>query len=338
MEQKNVVVIGGGTGTHTILRGLKRYQKQVNLSAIVTMADSGGSTGRLRDEFGYLPVGDVRMALAALASDKDGHEELLRELFLYRFDKGNGLSGHNFGNLLLVALTDILGSEEEAIRAAARVLRVQGSVIPVTTEKVNLVATYQDGVTTIGEHSIDEPDQGRHSHRITSLEVTPASSINPRAEEVLLDADLIVLGPGDLYTSVLANCVIDGVADAIRHSTAKVVYVSNLMTKAGQTSGMGVAEHVAEVTRYVGLQPDYVLINTTPLPKELLERYKEDGEYPVLFNLESEVMRIIPADLLAGETISTIAGDVLRRSLIRHDSRKLARKLMDILHQNQVVS
>jgi uncharacterized cofD-like protein len=338
MEKKNIVVIGGGTGTHTILRGLKRYQKQVNLSAIVTMADSGGSTGRLRDEFGYLPVGDVRMALAALASDKDGHEELLRELFLYRFDKGNGLSGHNFGNLLLVALTDILGSEEEAIRAAARVLRVQGSVIPVTTEKVNLVATYQDGVTTIGEHIIDEPERSRHSYRITSLSVTPSSTINPRAEEVLLDADLIVLGPGDLYTSVLANCVIDGVADAIRHSTAKVVYVSNLMTKVGQTTGMGVAEHLVEVARYIGTYPDYVLINTTPLPKELLKRYEEDGEYPVSFNLEADVTTIIPADLLAGEVITTAAGDVLRRSLIRHDSRKLARKVMDILSQSQVLS
>jgi uncharacterized cofD-like protein len=332
--KKNIVVIGGGTGTHTVLRGLKRYQKQVNLSAVVTMADSGGSTGRLRDEFGYLPVGDVRMALAALASDIDEHEELLRELFLYRFDKGNGLSGHNFGNLLLVALTDILGSEEEAIRAAARVLRVQGSVVPVTTEKVNLIATYADGVTAVGEHVIDEPERSRDLYRITSLSVTPSSTINPRAEETLLNADLIVLGPGDLYTSVLANCVIDGVADAIRHSTAKVVYVSNLMTKSGQTTNMGVKEHVSEIAQYVGVYPDYVLVNTTPLPGELLERYQDDGEYPVRFNLESETISIIPSDLLAGEKITTVSGDVLKRSLIRHDSRKLARKIMDILNRD----
>ncbi len=331
MQQKNIVVIGGGTGTYTILRGLKRYQKQVNLSAVVSMADSGGSTGRLRDEFGYLPVGDVRMALTALASDIDEHEELLRELFLYRFDKGTGLSGHNFGNLLLVALTDILGSEEEAIRAAARVLRVQGSVVPVTIEPVNLVAVYDDGVTVVGEHSIDEPDVSRYTRRISTLTVTPTTTINPRAEAVLLDADLIVLGPGDLYTSVLANCVIDGVADAIRHSTARVVYVSNLMTKLGQTTGMGVKEHVAEVSRYLGREPDYILINTTPLPEDLLVRYREDGEHPVLFNVEEHTIRIIPADLLAGERIATAAGDVLKRSFIRHDSRKLARKIMDIL-------
>lgn len=331
MQQKNIVVIGGGTGTHTILRGLKRYQKQVNLAAIVTMADSGGSTGRLRDEFGFLPVGDVRMALAALASDIDEHEELLRELFLYRFDRGNGLSGHNFGNLLLVALTDILGSEEKAIEAAARVLRVQGTVVPVTTQKVDLVATYADGVTVVGEHAIDESTTERCSQRITQLSVTPSATISARAEEVLLNADLIVLGPGDLYTSVLANCVVDGVADAIRHSSAKVVYVCNLMTKAGQTSGMGVAEHVAEISKYIKRTPDCVLVNTGVLPANLLEKYAEDHEYPVAFNYESDDCRIIPADMLGGEIVRTARGDVLKRSLIRHDPRKLARKIMDII-------
>jgi uncharacterized cofD-like protein len=331
MAEKQIAVVGGGTGTHTILRGLKHYQKKVGLSAIVTMADSGGSTGRLRDEFGYLPVGDVRMALAALASDRGGHEELLRELFLYRFDKGDGLSGHNFGNLLLVALTDILGSEEKAIEAAARVLRVQGSVVPVTTETVHLVATYEDGVTIVGEHHIDEPPEDRYHNRIVELSITPTASISRRAEEVLLSSDLIVLGPGDLYTSVLANCVVDGVADAIQHSGAPVVYVANLMTKAGQTSGMGVAEHVAEITRYIKRAPDVVLVNTAPLPTDLCLRYAVDQEYPVVFNYESDTSRIIPADLLAREHIKTATGDVLKRSFIRHDSRKLARKIMDIV-------
>jgi uncharacterized cofD-like protein len=331
MADKQIAVIGGGTGTHTVLRGLKRYQKRVDLSAIVTMADSGGSTGRLRDEFGYLPVGDVRMALAALASDIDEHEELLRELFLYRFDKGNGLSGHNFGNLLLVALTDILGSEERAIEAAARVLRVQGNVVPVTTEKVNLVAKYEDGVILVGEHLIDEPPTDRCSKRIVELSVTPAATISARAEAVLLSSDLIVLGPGDLYTSVLANCVIDGVPDAIRHSAAKVVYVCNLMTKAGQTTDMGVAEHVSEIAKYIKRIPDYVIVNTAPLPTDLLARYAEDAEYPVVFNYEGGECKVVPADLLAGEIVETASGDVLKRSLIRHDPRTLARKIMDLI-------
>lgn len=331
MEKKSVVVIGGGTGTHTVLKGLKQYQKQLDIKAVVTMADSGGSTGRLRDEFGYLPVGDVRMALAALADNTDEQDFLVRELFLYRFEKGNGLSGHNFGNLLLVALTDILGSEEAAIRAAARLLGVRGAVIPVTTTKVNLVATYDDGVQLVGEHGIDEPTADRAAHRIIDLAVTPAASITEAAESAILDADLLVFGPGDLYTSILANCVVDGVSEAIRNSPAKVVYIANLMTKLGQTLGMGVSEHVAEITRYTGRVPDVVLVNTTPLPADLVGRYAAYQEYPVVFNCETERYRVVPADLLASEVVQKSGGDVLRRSLIRHDSRKLARRLVGLL-------
>lgn len=329
--RKSVVVMGGGTGTHTVLRGLKRYRKKIDLTAVVTMADSGGSTGRLRDEFGQLPVGDVRMALAALASDEDEHDDLVRELFLHRFDKGDGLSGHNFGNLFLVALTDLLGSEEAAIRAASRVLRVQGQVLPVTTENVHLVAEYDDGVVITGEHDIDEPLADRIHTRIRKLSITPAAPINPRAEDALLNADLIVLGPGDLYTSVLANCVVDGVADAIRHSDAELVYVSNLMTKTGQTLGMSAQQHVDEITAYVGRKPDAVLINNGIFPDELLAKYAADGEFPVALDCRGGECTVIASDFLATEAVQTKSGDVLKRSLIRHDSRKLARAIMDLL-------
>jgi uncharacterized cofD-like protein len=335
MDKKNVVVIGGGTGTHTVLRGLKQYQKQLNVSAVVTMADSGGSTGRLRDEFGYLPVGDVRMALAALASDVDEHEELVRALFLYRFDKGNGLSGHNFGNLLLVALTDILGSEEAAIRAASRLLGAKGTVVPVTTDKVHLVATYGDGVSVTGEHLIDEPDVTRAEQQITALTITPQATISASAEETILAADVIVLGPGDLYTSILANCVVDGVADAIRNSGATVVSVCNLMTRAGQTNDMCVSKHLAELTKYTGMTPDYALYNTASFPKALLQKYEADGEFPVALDIAPEGTVVISEDLLATEEVQTAKGDVLKRSLIRHDSRKLARTLMDIVRNKQ---
>lgn len=329
--RKSVVVIGGGTGTHTVLRGLKKYRKKVDLTAVVTMADSGGSTGRLRDEFGQLPVGDVRMALAALASDVDEHDELVRELFLHRFDKGNGLSGHNFGNLFLVALTDLLGSEEAAIRAASRVLRVQGSVVPVTNESVHLVAEYEDGVVVMGEHDIDEPAEDRYETRITGLSVTPDASVNPRAEDAILNADMVVLGPGDLYTSVLANCVVDGVADAIRHSGATVVYVCNLMTKAGQTLGMSAQDHVDEIKQYVGVSPDVVLVNSGTFPADVLKRYVDDNEFPVVTDCTNGTTQVILDDLLAKEEVTTKSGDTLKRSLIRHDSRKLARKLMEVL-------
>lgn len=334
MEQnkKNVVVIGGGTGTHTVLRGLKRYKKQLDISAVVTMADSGGSTGRLRDEFGQLPVGDARMALVALASDIDEHDSLLRELFLYRFAKGNGLSGHNFGNLLLVALTEILGSEEKAIRTAGRVLRVQGSVLPVTHEPVDLRAEYEDGNIVTGEHSIDEPtDSKQDSHRIVDLSVVPKAKISEQAEQAILDADMIILGPGDLYTSVLANCVVDGVASAIKHSGARLVYISNLMTKVGQTSGYGTKEHLEEISKYIGSTPDYMLVNTAKLPADLLSRYAEEKELPVEYNGTVGDCKVIEAELLAAEEVQTAKGDVLKRSLIRHDPRSLAQHILDIL-------
>lgn len=329
--KKSIVVMGGGTGTHTVLQGLKRYKQKADLTAIVTMADSGGSTGRLRDEFGYLPVGDVRMALAALARDDDAHDELIRKLFLHRFDKGGGIAGHNFGNLFLVALTDLLGSEEEAILAASRVLRVRGTVLPVTTKQVQLVATYEDGLVVTGEHDIDVPLKERSGYHITKLEITPVAEIHPRAEEAILNADLLVLGPGDLYTSILANCVIDGVAAAIRRSPATLVYVSNLMTKAGQTQNMGVEEHVNELTRYINRRPDVVIANNSPLPDELLERYRNENEYPVLLNSKEGDYKLIVGDFVAKEEVVTASGDVLRRSLIRHDPRKLAGALIDLL-------
>lgn len=332
MQKKRVVVIGGGTGTHTVLQGLKKFQDQVDIAAVVTMADSGGSTGRLRDEFGQLPVGDVRMALAALARDVDDHEELLRELFLYRFDKGEGLNGHNFGNLLLVALSEILGSEEKAIQAAAKVLRVQGSVFPVTTSKVDLVAQYADGVTLVGEHEIDEPAADRFDCPITQLSITPASAfVSASAKAAILQADLIVLGPGDVYTSVLANVVIGGVAEAICTSNAKIVHVCNLMTKAGQTLGMGVVEHIAEMTRYVGKSPDVILVNNGQFPADLLKRYAESSELPVVNNTEANDTRVLVDDFLATEAVKTASGDVLKRSLIRHDSHKLAQVIVSLL-------
>ena len=331
MQKKRIVTIGGGTGTHTVLRGLKNYQKQVDLTAVVTMADSGGSTGRLRDEFGYLPVGDVRMALAALASDVDEHEELVRELSLHRFAKGEGLNGHNVGNLLLVALTDILGSEDAAIRTAGKLLRVQGRVLPVTYDQTDLIATYSDGKVITGEHHIDEPVPDRHEQHIVDIAVTPGVQVNPAVVEAITTADLVVLGPGDLYTSLLANVVVPGVETALRDTTARIVYVCNLMTKQGQTDGMGVHEHVAKITSHVGRTPDIVLVNTTKLPSELVQVYAKSNEYPVVFNYDSEQVRVVPTDLLSSEVMAKKAGDTLKRSLIRHDPDKLGRQIMNLL-------
>ena len=328
-KKQKVVVVGGGTGTFAVLSGLKKYHSELDLSAIVTMADAGGSTGRLRDEFGHLPVGDVRMALAALATDVEAHDQLVRELFLYRFDKGNGLSGHNFGNLLLTALTDILGNEVDAITTASRILRVRGQVIPVTADNVHLQAVYDDGVVVVGEHHIDEPPVERQSHRIVSVSLTPTAQLSLPAKETIESADKIIFGPGDLYTSILPNCVVEGFAEAVQKSQARLFYVSNLMTKAGQTNNMSVANHVDALEAVLGRKIDSVIINQDALPTQLLERYAAEQEFPVVDDMESaSQQQVIRAHILAQEETVTKKGDVLRRSLLRHDSAALAQVLM----------
>ena len=329
-ERKNVVVIGGGTGTYNLLRGLKEYWKEINITKIVPMADSGGSNARIRDEFGLLPLSDVSRGLAALSTDIGDHGQLLRELFLYRFNKGDGVAGHNFGNLLLVALTDMLGSEEEAIVAASRILRIRGQVLPVTIDDIHLVATYDDGVSVVGEHDIDEPSADRENHRIINLSTDTPATATKETVGALESADLIVLGPGDLYTSLMANCVISGVPKAIQKSNGKFVYITNLMSRPGQTRGMKISEYLTEIERYIGRKPETVLINTTELPADVLDRYEEEGDFPVGDDIENNI-EIIRDDFLATTTVKKKEGDVLKRSFIRHDGRKLARAIMDLL-------
>ena len=331
--KKKVIVIGGGTGTHTVLKGLKKYHDTLDLAAIVTMADSGGSTGRLRDEFGYLPVGDARMALVALAADVNDHDELMRKLFLYRFAKGGGLSGHNFGNLLLTALTDILGSEVEAIETASRILRIRGTVIPVSLDNVQLQASYSDGDTRVGEHSIDEPDASRYPHSITKISLTPKAQLNPHAKQAILEADLIVFGPGDLYTSILANCVVDGFPEVMKKTKAETVFISNLVTKVGQTTGMSALDHLQEIERYCSISIDTCVINKDVLPTDLLEKYAQKGEYPVdNETIKNTSRHVIETSLLDTEDVVISKNDVVRRSLLRHNSEKLAKTVLKLVH------
>lgn len=328
--KKKIVVIGGGTGTYNLLQGLKAYADTTNITAIVTMADSGGSTGRLRDEFGQLPVGDVRMALCALATDIDAHADVLRELFLYRFAKGEGLTGHNFGNLLLTALTEIVGDTSTAIEIAGKILRCKGSVIPVTNDNVQLVAQYTNGATVVGEHAIDEPNPESHLDHIIDLHVTPDATINPKARTAILAADMIVLGPGDLYTSILANCVVGGVAEAIRSSRATIVYVCNLMSRSGQTIGMHSAEYVGEITKYLGIVPHHVICNSAPFSADLLAAYIREGNHQVENNITANISTIHEIDVVSTESYVTKNGDTLTRSLIRHDGTKLATALLGL--------
>ncbi len=329
---KKVVVIGGGTGSFVALSGLKKFP--VDLTAIVTVADSGGSTGRLRDEFGYLPPGDFRMALVALASDGD-EDQVLRKLFLHRFSQGEaGLKGHNFGNLFLTALTDILGSEEKAINYASRILRVKGRVLPVTTESVSLVASYEDGSVLKGETFIDEPPASHDcTQRIKDLWLDPEAVCIPTVTRVLLEADMIVFGPGDVYTSVLANLVVKGVPEAIRKSQAQIIYVVNLMTKYGQTTEYKASDHVEAIKKYLGQYPDLVLVDNKEFPEDILDLYLEEKGFRVEDDLGDGGgnFRVIRQDLSSDMVFQKSPSDKLRRSLIRHDADKLAWELMKIL-------
>jgi uncharacterized cofD-like protein len=317
---KKIVVIGGGTGNFAVLHGLKCYD--VDLSAIVSMADDGGSTGILRDELGVLPPGDVRQCLVALSNSSD----LMRSLMNYRFENG-GLGGHSLGNLFLSALEKVTGSFERAVEEMGKILVIQGKVIPVTTHQVRLKMLLNNRVLLEGEREVylsQEIDQG-----YTSLYLEPFSKANPHAIEEIMQADLLVLGPGGLHTSLIPNLLVEGISDAIRTSPAKKAFVVNLMNRKGQTTGFKVSHYLDEITRFIGEDIfDYILVNSQKPAQELIDVYAEEGEL-----VENDVSeeRVIYVPLL-GESQEVPKKDLLKRSLIRHNSEKLAKELMQIVN------
>lgn len=329
MKRKNIVVLGGGTGTFVALNGLKQYP--LNLSAVVSMSDSGGSNKRIRDEFGLLPTSDIRSCLVAL-SDDNGKAGIIRKLFMYRFEKGEGISGMTFGNLFMAALTDILGSQADAIKQTHKVLRINGQVIPVTFTNTHLYAEYESGHVVNEEHFIDEPEHDG-SVRITNLYLKPEATANPDAITAIKNADVVVLGPGDLFTSVLPNVVIRGIAEAICDTKAKKVYTLNLMTKYGQTYGFTAETHIKTLEKYLGGRVlDYVIVNNSSYPADTLKLYEEFHEEPVKDDLgEGEGYKVIRADIVNDQRIEKSKADTLVRSLIRHDSDKLAKTIIDFV-------
>lgn len=316
---KKVVVIGGGTGNFVVLKGLKKYP--LDLTAIVSMADDGGSTGILRDELGVLPPGDVRQCLVALSNSS----RLMRSLMNYRFENG-GLGGHSFGNLLLSALEKVTGSFEKAVEEAGKILYIKGKVIPVTTHQVRLKMVLNNRKILEGEREIFLSNEIDKGYQTILLE--PFPKVNPRVIEEIRNADLIVLGPGGLHTSLIPNLLVEGVCDAIKKSDAKKVYVVNLMNRKGQTTGFKTSNYLNELVRYFGKDIfDYILINVKQPAKELIDVYKREGEL-VENDLDDE--RLIPADLL-GRLAEGHRRDFLKRNLIRHDSKKLAEELIKIV-------
>lgn len=323
-----IVCIGGGTGTFVALKGLKEHP--VDLTAIVTMADSGGSNKRIRDEFGLLPTSDIRQCFVAL-SDENGGAGLMRQLFMYRFEKGRGIAGMTFGNLFMAALADILGSQAEAIRQTRKVLRIKGKVIPVSYTNTNLSARYENGHIAREEHLIDEPKHDG-TLKIEEVFLTPQAHATTEVLEATRDADLIVLGPGDLYTSLIPNLLVEGVAKALSQTKATIIYVLNLMTKYGQTYQFTAWDHMKAIERYVGKSIDAVLVNTGTIPKRALTVYAKYHEVPVVDDLiDGKPYRVYRTDLTSSALVIKSKSDALVRSLIRHDSTKLASALMVLL-------
>lgn len=323
---KNIVIIGGGTGTFTLLSGLRKFP--TNNSVIVSSADDGGSTGRLRKDLGVFPPGDLRQCLIGLSYT----EEHLKQLFNFRFDKGE-LKGHTAGNIILAALEKITGNVNNALILASKILNVRGAVVPVTLKPTLLTAILQNGKRIKGEHNIDMPRKVKDKGlRIKDLQLQPNSPANPRVLQILKGADVIVFGPGDLYTSILPNLLVEGIKEAIDSSRAKKVLVVNLMTRSGQTDGFKPADFVGVMNRYLGKgKLDSVIINTQKPSPLSVKKYKKTGaEFVVPAMPVIKGVEVLKADLLSHEIFKRSKGDALDRSLLRHDADKLAKIIYEL--------
>ena len=308
----HIVTIGGGTGLATMLRGLKEYSS--NITAIVTVADDGGSSGRIRDDLGILPPGDVRNTLVALADT----EPLMEELFQYRFDWGEGgLKGHSFGNLFIAAMTDITGDFEESIHAFSKVLAVRGKVLPSTLESVRLGAVYNDGSTMLGESAVPQSNK-----KIQQVFLEPAGArALPAAIQAILDADVVVIGPGSLYTSIIPNLLIPGFADALATTGALRMYVCNVMTQPGETDGYTASDHVRALLDHTPDREilDYVIVNEARISASQGKKYAREKAHPVQ----------VDQSRLASLGVKVHHGNFLdHQDLVRHDSNRLATEIM----------
>src|SRR5215470_16199919 len=318
-----VVAMGGGTGLSTLLKGLKKYTTSSSspyvsqLCAMVTVSDDGGSSGRLRKEFNMLPPGDVRNCIVALSED----EALLSRLFQHRFEKGQSLEGHSFGNLFLAALTSLTGDFSEAVRLSSEILATRGHIFPSTTANIELEALMQDGTRVRGETKITAS-----KGRIEELFLVPSDPEPlPQTLEAIANADLITLGPGSLFTSLIPNLLVRGIADAIRSSPAIKVFVCNLMTQANESLGRTAADHIRALNEHADCQLfDYTLINRTPASSDLKAKYALEGASQIVADLEAiEALDVCP-----------VLGDYLYEdSVVRHDTDRVAQDLLELAVQ-----
>lgn len=306
-----VVVVGGGTGLSVLLSGVKAYTN--NITAVVTVTDTGGSSGRLRDELDILPPGDIRNCLVALADA----EPLIRNLFQYRFEEGEGLKGHSFGNLFITALSMVTGDFEKAIRESSKVLAIRGRVLPSTLDKITLVGEFVDGSVAEGETKITEIRK-----QLKRISLRPANCrATDETIEAIQNADLIVMGPGSLYTSILPNLLIKDILNAVLNSDAYKIFVINVMTQPGETEGYSASDHLEALIKHTDPRiVDACFVNTQTVPEELLERYRLTDSFPVEVNLAK----------IKEQGYEVVGSEILRfDGQVRHDPTKLAKALID---------
>jgi len=324
---KKIVTIGGGTGQFTVLSGLKKFNN--NLTAIVNMVDDGGSTGVLRDELGVLPPGDIRQCLVALSRSS----EEMRKLFNYRFEKGS-FKGHSFGNLFLTALEKISGSFEKAVEEAAKILAISGRVIPVTINDTRLCLRLKNGQIIRGQSKIENSFFKKHKG-FTKLFLEPKAKINPEAKRAINEADTIIIGPGNFYSSIIPNFLVTGMPEAIQKSKAVKIYICNLVSKPGQTDDFRVSDYVRIIEEYIG-KPifNYVFFNNKKPSQKISSRYEEEGENLVWFNnsdFKGIHYKTVSRNFISKKVPTRNQVDKMKRNLIRHDAKKLAKALSLII-------
>lgn len=309
----DLVVIGGGTGLSTMLHGLKEYTS--NITAVVTVSDDGGSSGRIRKDLDMLPPGDIRNCLVALADA----EPLMGKLFQFRFDEGGELKGHSFGNLFIAAMSKVAGGFDAAIKESSKILAIRGRVLPATLDKAVLVATHANGTETVGESNIP-----KEASQIVKVSLRPSDcKATDEAIDSIRKADAIVLGPGSLYTSVVPNLLVGNIAKEVIASKAIKIYVCNVMTQKGETDGYKASDHMRAIISHAGAGiVEYCIVNTAKIPQDMLARYKTENAYPVL--VDTENIRKLKAKPVEAHIISA-------KDYVRHDATRLAKIIVDLV-------
>lgn len=321
-RQVRITCIGGGTGLFTLLLGLKGFAGTL-LTSIVAMSDDGGSSGKLSQAYGVLPPGDVRRSLVALSNAP----EIMNRIIQYRFGKGSELQEHSFGNLFLAALVGVTGSMSEAVRALSDILNIQGIVLPATMTPTCLVARFEDGTQIRGESRIDLCVGRKPELKIRRLWHEPPPQCDPNGLAAILFSDLVTIGPGDLFTSILATLALEDIRLSLERTRARVLYICNLMTKPGETHGYRAADHLAELRRYLkGDRLDYAVISDTELSAEAISEYAKKGQQPVIVGPVGRLRRVTRAKILLADVGN-------ETELVRHDSAKLARVIRQVLRR-----